>query len=489
MSAITKIEWTEATWSPVSGCTRVSDGCRHCYIERTPPFRMAHRRFDHDGIGATTGVQLHPERLAIPLHWRKPKRIFVCSMADLFHDDVPDKHIAKVWAVMAYAHWHTFQVLTKRHKRLQTLLSSERFVELFDREFCRIPDWNDRYPDPDSAGHLMDGPLPNVWLGVSTENQRWADIRIPALLGTPAAVRFISAEPLLGPITLRAEWLEWSNGRRVEQRERSLPSSGVGRVVDRLSGADLETCGAPCESVGSWNSDNPMYAAPRGESNGQVSASAGDVRRQADSCTCSQAGLAALQRPHPSGPHGEPQERATVRQSPIESGAFDQSRADPPFSTHTASRPTESVRPTQSDGEAVDGASSGDLLASGGRGAVDIDSSGLRCCAADHLEDHSGRPALAWIITGGESGPGARPAHPDWFRSIRDQCQAAGVAYLHKQNGEWRMTVDVPPDQLPERAAEDLAHGDYFLRVGKKRAGRELDGRTHDGYPEVVSRG
>lgn len=197
MSANTKIEWTEATWSPVTGCTRVSDGCLNCYIERTPPFRMSHRRFDRDGIGGTTGVLLHPGRLGIPLKWRKPKRIFVCSMADLFHAEVPDEFIARVWHVMRMAPDHTFQVLTKRHDRMRSLLNSVDFRELvFGLGGVGRGQANGHLE------HYRQWPVPNVWLGVSTENQQWANIRIPVLLDTPAAVRFISAEPLLGPIDL-----------------------------------------------------------------------------------------------------------------------------------------------------------------------------------------------------------------------------------------------------------------------------------------------
>jgi len=183
----TKIEWTEETWNPVAGCTRISEGCEHCYIERTPPFRMAHRRFDGPHIGATTGVMLHPERLRRPLEWRKPRRIFVCSMADLFHDNVPDDYISRVFAMMAIAPQHTYQVLTKRPHRMRALLSSDSFRAY--GFWAGVPD------------HAW--PLPNVWLGISTETQKWADIRIPILLDTPAAVRWISAEPLLGPVELR----------------------------------------------------------------------------------------------------------------------------------------------------------------------------------------------------------------------------------------------------------------------------------------------
>jgi protein gp37 len=128
-------------------------------------------------------------------------------MSDLFHDDVPDEYIARVFAVMAWAHQHTFQVLTKRHARMRSLLASPEFLDLCDREWCRVIDWADaRLVDPEyiDTCPIREGgwPLPNVWLGVSVENQQWADIRIPALINTPAAVRFLSCEPLLGPVNL-----------------------------------------------------------------------------------------------------------------------------------------------------------------------------------------------------------------------------------------------------------------------------------------------
>ncbi len=203
---MTTIEWTEETWNPTTGCTRISEGCDHCYIERTPPMRMAHRRFDGPQIGATTGVQLHPERLVTPLRWRKPRRIFVNSMSDLFHDDVPHELIAWVFAVMAWSPRHTYQVLTKRPARMRALLSSSRFHSLVDDAWYS-PDIAEHAGVQSEAGHPYDRwPLPNVWLGVSVESQKWADIRIPQLIDTPAAVRWISAEPLLGPVDLSA-WM------------------------------------------------------------------------------------------------------------------------------------------------------------------------------------------------------------------------------------------------------------------------------------------
>lgn len=351
MSDKTGIEWTDATWNPVTGCTKVSPGCDHCYAET-----VAHR---FDGTKAYPNgfqVTLRPERLDQPLRWRRPRRIFVNSMADLFHDDVPDEYIGSVFDVMARAEHHTFQILTKRHARMRSLLRK----------------WEHQGADSVARGELHPNyghaawrrhdklwctpfkwPLPNVWLGVSTEDQRWADIRIPALLDTPAAVRFISAEPLLGPINL-----------------------------DNCDGYQAVT----------WEPD--------------------------------------------------------------------------PTLTY-----------------------------------------------------------LDWVITGGESGPGARPAHPQWFRSLRDQCQEAGVAYLHKQHGEWIEDVteypanpecgihesyrvlNVPSDaNSGKRCALHLSggtaltpdnkfnpfragHGGWtaMRRVGKKVAGRELDGQTWDQYPGVVT--
>jgi protein gp37 len=184
MSEKTGIEWTDATWNPVTGCTKISPGCAHCYIERTPPFRMNHRRFNGKG---TTGVQLHPERLNIPFRWRKPRRVFVNSLSDLFHDAVPTEFILKVFETMAFAKNHIFQVLTKRPQRMKHLLAYGPKMLCDSPEHHRL---------------LCTMPLPNVWLGVSVENQHFADERIPLLLDTPAAIRFISAEPLLEPIEL-----------------------------------------------------------------------------------------------------------------------------------------------------------------------------------------------------------------------------------------------------------------------------------------------
>jgi len=274
-----KIEWTDRTWNPVRGCSRVSNGCSNCYAER-----IAHRfqgQWIKDGPGTkfvqianghpqwTGKVELIESKLQEPLHWRKPQRVFVNSMSDLLHEALPFTEIARVVRIMREANWHTYQILTKRAARLLQFWNW----------------WNWQITDP---------PLPrNTWWGVSIENQATADERIPLLRRTPAAVRFVSYKPALGPVDFT-----------------------------ELRGVD-------------------------------------------------------------------------------------------------------------------------------------------------------------WLIVGGESGPAARPAHPDWFRSARDQCQAARVPFFFKQWGE-----HVPitrTDGGPPGAQQ-------MIRVGKRAAGRMLDGREWSEFPKRGSR-
>ncbi|SLE12988.1 bacteriophage protein gp37 [Mycobacteroides abscessus subsp. bolletii] len=317
----TGIEWTDATWNPVTGCDKVSPGCDHCYAETfAERWRGTRGHYFANGFD----VQLRLDKLDLPLRWTKPRRIFVNSMSDIFHDKVSDEYIAKVWAVMAAAPRHTFQVLTKRHARMRSLLNNGTFFETvadyaleFDRDIWR------RWQAAQNAW-----PLPNVWLGVSAEDQKRADLRIPALLDTPAAVRFVSAEPLLGPIDLHAD--------------------PIGK-------------------------DSVFWI---------------------------------------------------------------------------------------------------------------------------------GR--LDWVIVGGESGPSARPMHPDWARSLRDQCIGAGVPFLFKQWGEWSPEDGLNwsegngrrlhyarnylrPDGTCAVLGDDGMPGVCMERVGKRRAGRDLDGRTWDQYPGAVA--
>ncbi len=289
----TKIEWTDETWNPVTGCTKVSAGCANCYAER-----MARRlagRYGYPEAPHHFDVTLHPERLEQPLRWRKPRRVFVCSMGDLFHEDVPYSWVEDILRIALWTPQHTYQILTKRPERMRVAY----------RTFCQT--FNEGYPTK---------PLPNVWLGVSCENQDAADARIPPLLQTPAAVRFVSAEPLLGAIDL-------------------------GLVNE----------------------------------------------------------------------HGGPADFARIN-------------------------------------------------------------------------------GLHWLIVGGESGPGARPMHPDWARGLRDQAQTAGVPFFFKQHGAWIKQRAVPGDDWSQVVFMDElgkthkpTNGLEFWRVGKKRAGRLLDGREWNEMP------
>jgi len=225
---VTKIEWCDAVWNPVVGCSRVSAGCENCYAER-----VAHRGMSEQHRGLTvlgrkgprwTGeVRFLAERLEEPLRWRKPRRVFVNSMSDLFHEGVSDAQIAAVFGVMAATPQHTYQILTKRPERARAFMS---WIVAQDREpgectpgllhACAAalavetqhhplgdagPLHTERCADP--AGRW---PLPNVWLGVSVEDQATADERIPVLLETPAAIRWVSYEPAIGPVDL-SPWM------------------------------------------------------------------------------------------------------------------------------------------------------------------------------------------------------------------------------------------------------------------------------------------
>lgn len=211
MGERTGIAWTDATWNPIRGCSRVSEGCRNCYAERIAarfsdvgkPFEgfasIGPRRGAH---GWTGKVALVPEKLEEPLHWRKPRRVFVNSMSDLFHEKLANEDIAAVFGVMAGCPQISFQVLTKRPERMlewfawaadsPPISALARCVVEAENRLRRWPVYQPAFRVP--------WPLPNVWLGVSVEDQRTADERIPMLLEVPAVVRFVSYEPALGPV-------------------------------------------------------------------------------------------------------------------------------------------------------------------------------------------------------------------------------------------------------------------------------------------------
>lgn len=224
MSALTSIEWTDRTWNPIRGCSRVSEGCRNCYAERMaarfskpggpfhgyatsstetitgrlfPGTNEAERRVVR-GPRWTGKVELVPKLLREPLRWRKPQKVFVNSMSDLFHESLPDQAIDQVFAVMVRSPQHTFQILTKRPERMRAWFAPIGGVSR--RDFVMMAEARSR---DSSRGSGAAWPLQNVWLGVSVEDQQTADERIPLLLQTPGAVRFVSYEPALGPVDFR----------------------------------------------------------------------------------------------------------------------------------------------------------------------------------------------------------------------------------------------------------------------------------------------
>ena len=223
------IEWTDATWNPVIGCSKVSPGCAHCYAEALT-IRFA-ESWKVPGLpwtpaNAPQNVILKPERLDQPLRWGRPRMVFVNSMSDLFHELVPDAFVTRVFAVMAVAHQHVFQVLTKRPERMAALLSSDEWRADLDVAVAAV-----------GGPTSMTLPLPNVWLGTSIENRRFTH-RAELLAATPAAVRFVSAEPLLGSLvpSLDLSAVDWLiAGGESGRRHRPVKAEWVRELRDAAS--------------------------------------------------------------------------------------------------------------------------------------------------------------------------------------------------------------------------------------------------------------
>jgi len=386
MSDKTGIEWTDATWNPLAGCSLKSPGCTNCYA-----MKFAHRLLDKPGshyYGTTkivngkavwTGkINLAPDRiLRLPLTWKKPRRIFPNSMSDLFHEDVPDEWIDRIFAVMALSQQHTYQILTKRAERMHDYMTTRwqpakaQRLEIAgtaidypgettgdtreDRVRQAASDLligdigeQDKFWTADGSMRWPCWPLPNVWLGVSVEDQKRADERIPWLLKTPAAVRFLSCEPLLEPVNIRGYLMQ---------------------------GEDPGKCLTCCMNHGFTRC--PNY------------------------------------------------------------------------------------------------------------GGISKTRTGLDENCETFLRKNF---AIHWVIAGGESGPGARPMNPAWVRSIRDQCHHAGVPFFFKQWGEWAPLYGLLSENSCKHTgifkwSDGWQDGCCSLRVGKKAAGRLLDGRTHDDFP------
>ena len=327
----TKIPWAEYVWNPFAGCSPVSEGCRNCYADGLHTQR--HEAFLNGKIVPKqyekpfSKIQFLKQRLEEPLHWKKPRTVFVNSMSDLFHEDVQEEWIIEILKVIEQCPQHIFMVLTKRPERMRKLFKDVR-------------------------DHFEPWPLPNLWLGVSVEDQKSANKRIPDLLRTPAVKRFSSCEPLLGPVDLT--WVNY-------------------------------------DDVTLINSLTSYHGFPT------------------------------------------PHQKGTLK--------------------------------------------------------------------------------LDWVICGGESGQNARPMHPDWVRSVRDQCQEAGTPFFFKQWGEWIVPFDgeracrvcgctdqwaclgifdacywIEEDLCSHCVGKPEPVGDRavkYFRAGKKAAGNILDGRVWEEYPEI----
>lgn len=210
-----KIEWTDVTWNPVTGCSPISPGCANCYAKRMSKRLAGRCGYPADDLFRVT---LHLDKLDTPLGWKKPRRVFVCSMGDLFHDDVPEDMIGQVWLYATLAPQHTYLFLTKRPERMNDI-------------FTRIAN---TYPSQ--------YPASNIWLGVTAENQEQADKRIPILLQTPAAIRFVSVEPMLSPVDLEEYLPIYDYRPTYEYYRMAYPELGEKPILLK-KGLDWVICG------------------------------------------------------------------------------------------------------------------------------------------------------------------------------------------------------------------------------------------------------
>lgn len=413
MAQTSAIEWCEATLNPWTGCTKVDPACAHCYIENTPPFRMSGRRFERGHIP----LVFHMERLTAMMRRRKPTLYFVNSLSDLFHEDAGDEQIALVFAAMASAPQHTFQILTKRHERMRDLMRSDRFIlDVANRA---------------TADTLLpiEWPLPNVWLGVTIGNRRFVH-RADVLRETPAAVRFISAEPLLGPLICR-EALHDGEGTpcACASDERDAADRHCGsRVARGAEGGHGSRAGGelPAGAVHTRGAEVRRGGTPAGVD--------GDMRASDTSRDGHQ----------PSG-------RGQDEQLAIEPGSRNAGNERGARASHT--------RPDQATPDCwcgPDARSSGDDDGSTAPGrAKGRDCATLRRYAEDREVSRSAGgvhggcldlTGIDWLIVVGESGPKHRPMRLEWARDLVAACREAGVAPFVKQLGGAR----------PGTALEDL---------------------------------
>lgn len=435
--------WWDKPWNVTRGCTHASSpGCDNCWA------RDMHKRFRSE---PWENVSCLPDRLDVPIKRRKPTRWFVNNTSDLFHETVPFEFIAAIFGVMAACPQHTFQVLTKRPARMLEVVNeiSKRPDVIAD---CVAPylgaegtAWIANYvngwsrPKNVNDGNPADGtvprwPLPNVWLGVTCEDQQRANERIPLLLKCPAAIRFVSAEPLLSHIDLRRYLNE-------ERRNSVSCSGGAGLVLDSVGRNDPSACGFPRRRSTNDASDR---ASPGGSEHLQTRwISARDVSPHGSATARGGASsrVDVLQPSDDPGCHGgQSQERGQGRPPPGQPRTGDSSRECQARDSRAGAQTEGAGRRTERAVEGDGGAGDGDTRArwnslaepEGDRATVWSDSE-CRVCDRDTQELET--RWLTWVIVGGESGPRARQCDVRWIRSIRDQCEETGTACFVKQWG------------------------------------------------------
>ena len=487
----TKIEWAEETWNPVTGCSPISEGCQNCYAKR-----MANRLRGRCGYPADDPfrVTLHPERLGEPLRWKEPRKVFVCSMGDLFHEFVPTKFIIDCLSIMAEAYQHTFMILTKRPERMRAIMSHETIA---NDVWLQTSRGVNAEPSP--------WPLPNVWLGVTAENQKRADERIPILLQILAVVRFVSVEPCLSAVNI-VQYLQGykpQGGIKANDQARNGVSGSVCNrgIFCRSGRQDMETQGICWGQQGGFASageDAERATARRNQYIEKAPTSSIQSEQRKDVCLCPPGCVDDCQPGGDTFRDGDqPQGRGSIQQSSEQPGGSDQERE------HTSCRQSiegaweeRATRREKHQCEANSRGCSGYPGSLGQKRSIPVGiSQEIPCISGNNQrsmpKENLEAPTIDWVICGGETGPGARPMHPDWVRSLRDQCQAAETSFYFKQWGEWSPT---PAKDVPVRGCLDGGRfhsgsnpsvGLAMYRVGKKAAGRILDGRTWDEFPEA----
>lgn len=479
---MTSIEWTHPpgykgeTWNPGVGCTHAgTPGCDNCYAAAMA-WRLQHNnnakiatayqgtaRMTPSGPRFTGRVNFLPERLETPLRWRDPRCVFVDSMTDLFHEGWSDEEIAAVFGIMAATPQHIYQILTKRPDRALKWFEyiSERgamFTRNGEVEECfrRV---RQEGVDDQRVYQPYDGkwPLPNVWIGVSTERQTEADERIPLLLRCPAAVRFVSCEPLLSEIDL-VKWLPRGQNDDASRRNFPYPVSD-GLVQDRQPGAYMAV-----QEAGTGRADSLCYEPKGTETRRNEQLKEPRDRDQVptrDVCM----GRAPLEDTSPSCGVDDPERSADSGRStnqPQGRRRREQCTRQPRNRHESTERPplfpprAEDER-TARDGEfsraayGITGSEDTGTLREG-RSVSAPDRGMVRDHPVDRFCNSSSQvldpPALSQVIAGGESGHGARPSCLRWFRDVRDQCSEAGVAFFMKQLTE--RGCKVPFDDWPD---------------------------------------